>query len=83
MRKKLYLVLLFVFFIQDSFSQCAMCKAVAEEQAEEVGSTVNTGILYIMAMPYLLLLIPVIFVAAYRKKIVEFLKDLKSAGVAK
>lgn len=76
MRKKIALLMLFVFFMHDLFSQCAMCKAIAEEQAEEDGSTVNSGILYIMVIPYIILFI------VFRKKIFSFFKDLKKAGVA-
>ena len=38
-------------------AQCVMCKAVAEDSAAEgaVGRGINQGILYIMAVPYLLL----------------------------
>jgi hypothetical protein len=61
-----------VFFVQDLFSQCAMCKAVATEQAEEDGSTINTGIIYIMVIPYIILFI------AFRKKIFSFWKELKN-----
>lgn len=75
MRKKIYLLALFVFFMHDLFSQCAMCKAVAEDVAEEEGSTVNTGIIYIMIVPYIILFI------AFRKKIFSFLRELKKAGV--
>ncbi|MEX1001435.1 MAG: hypothetical protein WDZ35_04905 [Crocinitomicaceae bacterium] len=73
MRHKIYLLLLFVFFLNDLFSQCAMCKAVAEDQAEESGSNINVGILYIMAIPYILLFF------LFRKKIFSFLKELKNA----
>jgi Na+/H+ antiporter NhaC len=76
MRKKIALLMLFVFFMHDLFSQCAMCKAIAEEQAEEDGSTVNSGILYIMVIPYIILFI------VFRKKIFSFFKDLKKAGVS-
>lgn len=76
MRRKIYLLFLFLFFVRDLFSQCAMCKAVAEEQAEQQGSTVNTGIIYIMVIPYIILFF------AFRKKIFGFLKELKKAGVA-
>lgn len=75
MRRKIYLTALFLFFLNDLYSQCAMCKAVAEEVAEEEGSTINTGILYIMVIPYIILFI------AFRKKIFAFLRDLKKAGV--
>ena len=38
-------------------AQCVMCKAVAEDSAAEgaVGRGINQGILYIMAVPYILL----------------------------
>ena len=38
-------------------AQCVMCKAVAEDSAAEgaVGRGINQGILYIMAVPYVLL----------------------------
>jgi hypothetical protein len=37
--------------------QCVMCKAVAEDSAAQgaVGRGINQGILYIMAVPYILL----------------------------
>lgn len=73
MRHKLYLAILFVFFLQDLFAQCAMCKAVAEDQAEEGPSGINTGILYIMIIPYIILFF------VFRKKIIGFLKELRAA----
>jgi hypothetical protein len=79
MRKRIYLLVLFVFFLQDLFGQCAMCKAVATDVVEEEGNNINTGILYIMTVPYIL-----IFLIAflYRKKIIAFFKDLNGAGVS-
>ncbi len=58
---------------------CAMCKAVVEngngafggEQA--VGRGLNTGILYLMAVPYVLLFL------LFRKRIVAFFKEFASA----
>jgi len=76
MRGKLYLLFLLVFFVQDLMAQCAMCKAVAEDQAAEGESTINSGILYIMIIPYIILFI------VFRKKIFGFLRQLKMAGVA-
>ncbi len=50
-------------------AQCAMCKAVAET-SQNAGSTasdgLNTGILYLMAFPYLL--IGAVSIAIYRHK---------------
>ncbi|WP_162055731.1 hypothetical protein [Pontibacter pamirensis] len=50
----------------DAYSQCAMCRASVEsnvgtgkghnhEPESEVGSGLNTGILYLMVIPYLLI----------------------------
>lgn len=58
---------------------CAMCKAVAQggngvfggEQA--IGRGLNRGILYLMAVPYVLLLL------FFRKRIVGFIKEFASA----
>jgi hypothetical protein len=60
---------------------CAMCKAVVEngggpgifggEQA--VGKGLNMGILYLMAVPYLLLFL------LFRKRIVAFFKEFAGA----
>ena len=47
----------FTLIMVDVNAQCVMCKAVAEDSAAEgaVGRGINQGILYIMAIPYLLL----------------------------
>lgn len=70
MRQKLRKVLTLVVFTfilvlttNDSYSQCAMCRATVEsnvgtgskEPESEVGSGLNTGILYLMAVPYVLI----------------------------
>jgi len=49
--------LLLVMADQAMWGQCVMCKAVAEDSAAEgaVGRGINQGILYIMAVPYLLI----------------------------
>ncbi len=43
--------------VLDAEAQCVMCKAVAEDSAAAgaVGRGINQGILYIMAVPYILL----------------------------
>ena len=45
------------FFIR---AQCAMCKAVVEQGGEEVAEGINSGIVYLMAFPYV-----VVAVAAF------------------
>jgi NhaC family Na+:H+ antiporter len=48
-----------VFFQQELLAQCAMCKAVLESNMQSgedaVGKGINSGIMYIMFVPYILL----------------------------
>ena len=59
MRKLLFLSLIFtaaaLFIGTDADAQCAMCKAVVESNQREgggIGAGLNSGILYLMAIPY-------------------------------
>lgn len=54
--KKIALVFLFsIFYSINSFSQCAMCRAVLEtEEGGIKAEAVNDGIVYLMAFPYIL-----------------------------
>lgn len=59
---------------------CSMCKAVAEtgESAvfggtQRIGRGLNAGILYLMAVPYILLFL------FFRKRIVAFFKEFANA----
>ncbi len=53
--------LLFVMLIRNQAkAQCAMCKAVVEANLESggtIGAGLNDGILYLMAMPYISMLV--------------------------
>ena len=53
--------LIFVMLIsQQAKAQCAMCKAVVEANLESggtIGAGLNDGILYLMAMPYISILV--------------------------
>lgn len=52
-------------------AQCAMCKAVVEANLKEGGSAgagLNDGILYLMAMPYILILFFCLFWYFQNKK---------------
>ncbi len=55
--KSLILIILTVFLFElESYSQCAMCKAVVESNMEagsDIGKGLNKGILYLMSIPYL------------------------------
>ena len=49
------LILVFCFNVTDLFSQCAMCRAVLESQEDQsISAGLNDGIMYLMAIPYIL-----------------------------
>lgn len=69
------LILSFVVLTTDSFGQgCSQCKMLAEQGAEvdegSFGSTINSGILYLMTIPYLILMF------LFRERIFQFLKGV-------
>ena len=59
-----------------SAAQCAMCRATAESATENVdkgiGEGLNNGIVYLMMLPYLLLIISA--AVFFRKQIASLLK---------
>ena len=62
-------------FSQDLLAQgCSQCKLLAEQGSEldenSFGSNINTGILYLMIIPYLLIMF------LFRKSIAGFFKSL-------
>jgi len=61
MMKKLILSLLFAVSSIASFAQCAMCRATLENNFSNgkpgIATGINTGILYLLTMPYLAALI--------------------------
>ncbi|MDG2172379.1 MAG: hypothetical protein P8K72_00875 [Flavobacteriaceae bacterium] len=55
MNKLKVLILVFCFNVTDLFSQCAMCRAVLESQEDQsISAGLNDGIMYLMAIPYIL-----------------------------
>lgn len=51
----IFIILVFVLLATDVAAQCPMCKTSLEEarkNGSEVGSTLNNGILYLLALPY-------------------------------
>jgi len=62
----------FLLFSEELLAQCVMCKAQAEAQYEEDGSGINTGIIYIMVIPYIILFI------VFHKQIIAFFKNWKN-----
>ncbi len=62
--KKLILFLTGIILNTESFAQCAMCKAAVEANLEAGGTKgagLNDGILYLMAMPYIAVVVFGIF----------------------
>lgn len=59
-----------------AYSQCAMCKAAAESAAEanpnSVAKGLNKGILFLMAIPYLVVAI------IFRKELAQFFKNIRN-----
>jgi hypothetical protein len=70
-RNKTLLLLLFVFTTKNTFSQCAMCKAVVENGDLSMAEGVNNGITYLMVFPYLLIGILFFSIYRYNKKAVN------------
>jgi hypothetical protein len=77
--KDLKYILMFIFlclFLLDVDAQCAMCKAAAasdlESNPNSMAKNINTGILYIMGIPYIILFL------LFRKKIVSFARGFFS-----
>lgn len=81
---KNYRALLIAFLVTvignlNGFAQCAMCKAVTKSDLETGGNIsngINSGILYLMLIPYLILMIGGYFF--FRKPIDAKLKRLKN-----
>lgn len=55
----LFTVILSIWQLNATFAQCAMCRATVENNISSgestVGAGLNTGILYLMVMPYILI----------------------------
>lgn len=52
MSKNIFRILLFLMIPQFTNAQCAMCRAVVEQGGEEMAEGINSGIVYLMAFPY-------------------------------
>jgi len=56
-RKHIWLLAFFLLLIspEEIYSQCSMCRAVLQsEEGQATAKGINNGILYLMAIPYLL-----------------------------
>jgi hypothetical protein len=70
--KKLFAFLtVYLGYLSYSFSQCAMCKAMAEQGSKdlEFGYNINVGIIFLMVMPYILIFL------FFRKQIIHLVKS--------
>ena len=51
----IYLFILCIIGIEETYGQCSMCLAVLQsEEGQATAKGINNGILYLMAIPYLL-----------------------------
>lgn len=53
------LILLTFFILDEATAQCSMCRASIESNIKEgnsIGSGINAGILYLMSIPYMILM---------------------------
>ncbi|MDC1048844.1 hypothetical protein OAQ80_04965 [Flavobacteriaceae bacterium] len=50
-----YLFIFLIIGIEETYSQCSMCRAVLQsEEGQATAKGINNGILYLMAIPYIL-----------------------------
>ncbi|MDT0557708.1 hypothetical protein RM697_03565 [Ichthyenterobacterium sp. W332] len=55
MKRKILLIVFSFFIVLQINAQCAMCRAVLEsEEGQSTAQGVNDGIIYLMAIPYIL-----------------------------
>ena len=55
MKKCVFLFLSFVFFLStEMFAQCAMCTKTAQQLGEKPAQGLNSGILYLMFAPFVI-----------------------------
>ena len=65
--KRFYFLLFTCFFFLEGNAQCAMCRASLQNEANKaVAEGVNDGIVYLMAIPYIL--VAGVFYAVWRLK---------------
>jgi hypothetical protein len=68
----IFLLILLIYFSDISLAQCSMCRKVANDgiNANSIGAGLNTGILYLLAIPYILVGL------FFRKQIASFVRGL-------
>ncbi len=79
------ITLIVIFTLVEGYTQCPMCKMAAESNLENGGTAgqgLNTGILYMLMMPYLLVAILGYLWYRNRKSDAELLEDQLNASSA-
>jgi heme/copper-type cytochrome/quinol oxidase subunit 2 len=66
--KKTLSFILFLIISNFTSAQCAMCKAVVESGDIQEAEGLNSGILYLMIIPYLLVGALLYFLVKYKRK---------------
>ncbi len=76
-KKELILFAFLIAFGLNSYAQCAMCKAQLESNDGGVGNGINSGIIFLMIIPYLLLitLLIVFFRGRLKKSLLKFINN--------
>ncbi len=73
-----FIILFFTVAQTDVIAQCAMCKQAAESSLKNnphsIARSLNTGILYLMAVPYIM----IAFI--FRKQIAQLWKKYRAKG---
>lgn len=72
---RLLLIAIVLFFASDVVAQCSQCSLLAEASGDGelgAGNNINTGILYIMAIVYIILMTA--FIVIFRDQIKAFFK---------
>jgi hypothetical protein len=61
MKKVFFLLMVFLMFTLDTHAQCAMCRSTLENNFSSgnpgIAAGINTGILYLLCMPYLAVMV--------------------------
>jgi hypothetical protein len=66
MKNKILFSLFSLFFFFETNAQCAMCRAVLEsEEGQSTAEGINDGIVYLMAIPYII--VGTVSYVVYRK----------------
>ena len=74
----IFVIIALIIMPQITEAQCAMCKAAVESsqgQKNSVANGINKGILYLMAVPYLLLMF------VFRKQIIQIWKKFRGKEI--